>query len=81
MKEKIASILTEILESDITPDQIHENTNLTVDLGMTSLNLMYLILEIENVFGVEVDLEEVDLDTFFVYKEVATYIQNELEEE
>jgi acyl carrier protein len=80
MKEQLASILTEILETTITPEQIQEDTNLTTDLGMTSLNLMYFILEIENVFGVEVDLEEVDLDTFFVYKEVKAYIERELDE-
>ncbi|EDP95404.1 acyl carrier protein [Kordia algicida OT-1] len=79
MKEKLASILTEILDETITPNDIKEDTNLTTDLGMTSLNMMYFILEIENVFGVEVDLEEVDLETFFVYKTVKAYIEKELE--
>ncbi len=79
MKEKLASILTEILDDTITPKDIQEETNLTTDLGMTSLNMMYFILEIENVFGVEVDLEEVDLETFFVYKTVKAYIEKELE--
>ncbi len=78
MKEKLASILTEILDETITSNDIHEETNLTTDLGMTSLNMMYFILEIENVFGVEVDLEEVDLETFFVYKTVKAYIEKEL---
>ena len=78
MKEKLASILTEILDETITPNDIQEDTNLTTDLGMTSLNMMYFILEIENVFGVEVDLEEIDLDTFFVYKTVKAYIEKDL---
>lgn len=77
MKEQLASILTEILDETITPNDIQEDTNLTTDLGMTSLNMMYFILEIENVFGVEVDLEEVDLETFFVYKTVKAYIESE----
>ncbi|PTX58966.1 phosphopantetheine binding protein [Kordia periserrulae] len=77
MKEKIATILTEILDETITPADIQDDTNLTSDLGMTSLNMMYFILEIENVFGVEVDLEEVDLETFFVYKTVKAYIERE----
>jgi acyl carrier protein len=75
MKEKLASILTEILDETITPNDIQEDTNLTTDLGMTSLNMMYFILELENVFDVEVDLEEVDLDTFFVYKSVKEFIE------
>lgn len=77
MKEKLAVILTEILDETITPNDIQEETNLTTDLGMTSLNMMYFILELENVFGVEVDLEEIDLDTFFVYKSVREFIERE----
>jgi acyl carrier protein len=77
MKEKLALILTEILDNTITPDDFQEETNLTTDLGMTSLNMMYFILELENVFGVEVDLEEIDLDTFFVYKSVKEFIERE----
>ncbi|WP_046745910.1 acyl carrier protein [Kordia zhangzhouensis] len=77
MKAQIASILTEILDETITVADIQDDTNLTSDLGMTSLNMMYFILEIENVFGVEVDLEEVDLETFFVYKTVKAYIERE----
>lgn len=77
MKAQIASILTEILDETITVADIQDDTNLTSDLGMTSLNMMYFILEIENVFGVEVDLEEVDLETFFVYKTVKAYIESE----
>ncbi|QHI38918.1 Acyl carrier protein [Kordia antarctica] len=77
MKEKLALILTEILDNTITPNDIQEETNFTTDLGMTSLNMMYFILELENVFGVEVDLEEIDLDTFFVYKSVKEFIERE----
>ncbi len=78
MKEKIVNILTEILGETISPNDIQDDTNLTTELGMTSLNIMYFILEIENVFGVEVDLEEVDLEMFFVYKTVKAYIEQEL---
>lgn len=81
MKEKLAVILTEILDETITAEHIQEETNLTTDLGMTSLNMMYLILEIENVFDVEVDLEEIDLDTFFVYKSIREFIEREQEQE
>ncbi|WP_430409961.1 acyl carrier protein [Kordia sp.] len=77
MKEKLAAILTEILEETITPENIQEETNLTTDFGLTSLNVMYFILEIENVFGVEVDLEEVDVKTFFTYKTLKEFIERE----
>ncbi|MBC8757665.1 acyl carrier protein [Kordia sp. YSTF-M3] len=77
MKEKLASILTEILDETITSNDFQEETNMTTDLGLTSLNMMYFILELENVFGVEVDLEEIDLDTFFTYKSLREFIERE----
>jgi len=77
MKEKLASILTEILDQKIAPEDIQDQTNLTSDLGLTSLDMMYFILELENVFGVEVVFEEIDLSTFFTYKSLKEYIESE----
>jgi len=78
MKEKIANILTGILNSKISPDDIQKKTNLITDLGLTSLDVMYFILETENVFGIEIDLDKVDLNTFFVYKSMKKYIESRI---
>lgn len=77
IKEKIASILSEILETEVTVTTIKEGTNLTSDLGLTSLDMMYFILEIENTFGIEIDLEKFDLSTFFEYQKLKKFIEEE----
>ncbi|WP_420574473.1 acyl carrier protein [Kordia sp.] len=75
MREQLASILTEILERTITVEDIQDDTNLRYDLQLTSLNVMYFVLEIENIFGVEVIIEEIDLKTFFTYPTIKEYIE------
>ncbi len=77
IKEKITSILSEILGSKVSPEDIKNTTNLTSDLGLTSLDMMYFILEIENGFGIEIDLEKFDLATFFEYQKLKTFIKEE----
>ncbi|MBC8754093.1 acyl carrier protein [Kordia sp. YSTF-M3] len=75
MKEEFAIILTEILEKTITPEDIQEDTDFISHLGLTSLNTIYLVLEIESVFGVEIDFEEIDVKTFFTYTSIKEYIE------
>lgn len=75
MKEKIASILTEILERTITVEDFQDETNFISAFKFTSLNVMYFVLEIEDVFGVEVIIEEIDLRTFFTYTSIKEYIE------
>ncbi|QHI35418.1 D-alanine--poly(phosphoribitol) ligase subunit 2 [Kordia antarctica] len=77
MKEKFAIILSEILENTITPENIPEDVDLISYFEITSLNMIYLMLEIENVFDVEVNLEEVDVKTFFTYKSIKEFIERE----
>ncbi len=76
MKEKIASILTEILDRTITVEDIQDETNFISAFKFTSLNVMYFVLEIEEVFGVEVIIEEIDLRTFFTFTSIKEYIEN-----
>lgn len=58
MKEKVIEILREISGcNDIT-----EETSLLDDLGLDSLELVALLVEIEDSFGIE--LEESDMDPF-----------------
>lgn len=76
MREKIASILTEILDRTITVEDIQDETNFISAFKFTSLNVMYFVLEIEEVFGVEVIIEEIDLRTFFTFTSIKEYIEN-----
>lgn len=53
MLDKIKTIVTQYVEID--PDQITGDTSLKGDLGLTSLAMMNMLVEIEDEFGVEID--------------------------
>ena len=65
MNEKLSKIKAIICEFvDVDPDSITEETNIRTDLGLNSLELVNLGVEIEEEFGVEIpDREAMNLST------------------
>ena len=62
MLEKLREIICEFV--DMKPEEITPETNIRKDLGLNSLELVNLAVEIEEEFGVEIpDREAMDLET------------------
>jgi len=57
MLEKISSIICNF--ADVKAEDITLKTNIKNDLGLNSLELVNLVVEIENTFGVEIPDEEI----------------------
>ena len=74
MKEKI----NEVLLGLSFLDEIDENQRLKDDLGFDSLSLSNLMLKLEEVFAIELQMEDLDPSSFStvadVYKLVAKYV-------
>lgn len=63
-KEKLATELVNLIKT-IKKDEnleITEHTNLADDVGLDSLELINLILEIEEKYEVDIDLDEFDFE-------------------
>lgn len=54
-----------------------ENTRLAEDLGLNSVNVLYLVIAIEEVFGIRFD-DDTGVDTFSTVGDVADYIGGKL---
>ena len=62
MLEKLREIICEFVDMD--PNEITPDTNIRTDLGLNSLELVNLAVEIEEAFEVEIpDREAMDLAT------------------
>ncbi len=62
MLEKLRNIICEFV--DVNPDTITENTDIRKDLGLNSLELVNLAVEIEDEFDVEIpDNEAMNITT------------------
>lgn len=62
MNSKLIDIIVKISDNTINKDQITENNFLIEDFNFDSLKLMLLVLEIEEMFNVEMQEEDLDID-------------------
>lgn len=54
-----------------------ENTRLSEDLGLNSVNVLYLVIAIEEVFNIRFD-DDTGVDTFKTVGDVTDYIEGKL---
>jgi acyl carrier protein len=64
MRSAIIEIIAKIKEDPDLRERIDSRFHLMKDVGLTSLDMMQLFLEIEEEFDIEVDLDAVTLELF-----------------
>ena len=57
-------------------EKCDENSNLTTDIGLNSVGLLYIVIAIEELFNVS--FENVSFDDFKTVKDVIDYISKEI---
>ena len=72
MTEKIIALTAEHLGIDA--DSISETSSFKEDLGVDSLDLFELVMELEEEFGIEIPSE--DLENLATVADVTKYIEN-----
>jgi acyl carrier protein len=72
MFEQLKAVIVKHLKVD--GDKITENTNLLEDLGADSLDLVEIIMEIENTFGIAIPDE--DITKLKTMKDAVAYIES-----
>ena len=69
--DKLFEILSEY--SEVSPENINEQTKIVEDLGLDSFALLSMIVDIENEYGV--DLQNEDLSTFKTWGDLIKFLQ------
>ena len=72
MLETLKEIIT--MYADIDPDEINENSSLRSDLGLNSLVLRNMIVEVEDHYDIEIPEE--DIMNFDTIGDVIEYLEN-----
>lgn len=65
-----------VSDPQIDPENITMECNLTTDLGMTSMGLLYLVIAVEESFNIRFD--DVGLADFTTVEDVIKYIEGKL---
>ena len=69
MERKLLEAIKNITDLNMTEDEAlklleNNNTNLMTEFGLESLLRVQFIIELEEVFDIEVDMEDMDLEIF-----------------
>ncbi len=69
MERKLLEAIKNIADLNMTEDEAlklleNNNTNLMIEFGLDSLLRVQFIIELEEVFDIEVDMEDMDLEIF-----------------
>ena len=69
MERKLLEAIRNIADLNMTEDEAlklleNNNTNLMTEFGLDSLLRVQFIIELEEVFDIEVDMEDMDLEIF-----------------
>ena len=65
-----------VSDPQIDPENITLDCNLTTDLGMTSMGLLYLVIAVEESFDIRFD--DVGLADFATVSDVVDYIEGKI---
>lgn len=63
-KDKIAKVLSNILDKDSSQFILTDDTDLMDDLGLNSLDFLQFIIQLENEFDMEIDIEKLEIHYF-----------------
>jgi len=79
VEEELKRIIFSCGENIVKAD-INENTDLVNDFGFTSINLVQLVVEIEEVFNIEIDDDYLSLEKLSPYKSLLEILYTKMKE-
>ena len=76
--EKLKEILVLALGNTVDIDKCREDSNLTTDLGLNSVGILYVVIAIEEFFNIR--FGDVSFGDFQTVKDVIDYIEEQIKE-
>lgn len=73
IENKLKEIFKIVVHNDVVLDNIDENANIMLDLGVNSIGLLYMAIAIEKEFNV--DMSNISTTTFKTIGDVVNYIE------
>lgn len=73
MLERLTVIFTQVMGEDFPVDRVTEESRITTDLGLNSVSLLYLVLAIEEEFGVSFTNESIS--TFSTVGDICRFLE------
>lgn len=69
IENELKKIICKITKKSINDlDEINEETDLVMDLNFDSIEMVQLIVDLEVNFGIEIDMEDIEVEVLSKYK-------------
>ena len=78
VSENLKKVISEIVKLSINSDKINETTNLLSDLGFDSIQIVQLIVEVEEQFGIEISDDDLDIANLSIYGKLLAMIEEKV---
>ncbi len=76
--DQLVQILAEVKNEPGLSDKIEPGTDIINDLGLDSLQMINLALQVEETFNITIDFETFDFDTLLSVQSFYEYIEGEM---
>jgi acyl carrier protein len=76
VKNQLKLILSRIKENPALAETITDESHLMKDVGLTSLDMMYLLLELEEEFDIEIDISKINIEVFSSLNNLSSFVQS-----
>ncbi|HHX17644.1 MAG TPA: hypothetical protein GX727_02150 [Clostridium sp.] len=73
---KLREIFSDKLKIVSNPEMVNESTNLSTDYNIDSMKVISLIVELEELFGISIDSEDITIETLTEVGKLITFIEN-----
>ncbi len=74
IQEKIKEIIISVADFELTQDSIDTGENGITKLGLNSLAMIKMMVEVEKIFDIEIDMEETDPQIWSSVTDLSGYI-------
>ncbi len=74
IQDKIKEIIISVADFKMDKDMIEDGKDGIKKLGLNSLSLIRMLVDIENEFDVEIDMQEMGNESIFSIEDLAEYI-------
>lgn len=75
MSDQISAAIARVTREEVDINNVRNSKDLISELGLNSIARMKLVLELERTFGVEIDLDKMDISVFKTVDALENYIQ------
>lgn len=80
VEKELKDLVMKIVTKDGNVEKITSKTILTDDLGYDSVKVIELVVELESVFNIEIDDDDLEIENLIVYENLLNMIRKKMKE-